>query len=388
VDIAVVIVAAGRGLRAGDAGGPGPKQYRTLGGMPVLERTLRVFHDHPGVGRIVAVTHEDDAAAYEAATARLDAARLVRIGGGATRQGSVAAGLEALAGDAPRGVLIHDGVRPLVSANLIGRVIGALEEHEAALPVLAVADTLKRKENGVIAETVDRAHLVRAQTPQGFRFDRILAAHRAAREGGRDDFTDDAQIAQWHGIEVAAVEGEERNVKLTTPADFEVAEYLLGGGEWRSGHGSDVHRFGEGDHVMLCGVRIHHDRALEGHSDADVGLHALTDALLGTLGEGDIGSHFPPTDPKWAGASSDRFLADAAERVARRGGRIANVDVTLICEKPRIGPHREAMRERIAEILGVAPDRVSVKATTTEGLGFTGRGEGIAAHASASVWLP
>ena len=390
MDVAVVIVAAGRGMRAGNAGGSNPKQYRTLGGVPVLTRTIRSFFDHPKIGRIIPVIHDSDAAAFDAAIAEFDDDRIQPVAGAETRQGSVAAGLEALASDAPQGVLIHDGVRPFVSADLIDRVIDALREHQAALPALPVTDTLKRASTGQVQETLDRSDLVRAQTPQGFGFDQILDAHRAASAAGRSDFTDDAQIAQWAGHDVVLVEGEARNVKLTTPEDFELAERLTSptGGEWRSGHGSDVHRLCEADHMMLCGVRIAGDKGLAGHSDADVGLHALTDAVLGALGDGDIGAHFPPSDPQWAGAASDVFLADAAKRVTGRGGKIANVDVTLICEEPKIGPHREDMRTRIAEILGIEIGRVSVKATTTEGLGFAGRGEGIAAHASASIWLP
>jgi len=389
VDVAAVIVAAGRGLRAGKAGDDVPKQYRPLAGLPVLERTLRAFFDHARISRIVAVIHNNDMPLFQRAASGLDDGSIDWVSGGATRQDSVVAGLEALQSKAPDGVLIHDGARPLVSARLIDRVIGALEKADAALPGLAVSDTLKRARNGLVAETLDRTDLVRAQTPQGFRFEPILAAHAAARAEGRNDFTDDAQIAQWAGLEVALVEGEASNIKLTTIEDFDVAERMIqAGGEWRTGQGSDVHRFGDGDHVILCGLRIEHDRALLGHSDADVGLHALTDALLGALGDGDIGAHFPPSDPKWAGAASDTFLADAAKRVAARGGRIANVDVTLICEHPKIAPHRDAMRERIAGILGIDTGRVSVKATTTEGLGFTGRAEGIAAQASASIWLP
>ncbi len=394
MDVAVVIVAAGRGMRAGRGTSPVPKQYRMLGGHPVLTRTLRKFLDHPGIGQIVTVIHDSDVKHYRAVTKSLDDDRLTHVSGGANRQDSVAAGLGAFASSAPQKVLIHDGVRPFISAEVITRVIEALVGADAVLPAIPLADTLKRIGNGKVLETLNRTGLVRAQTPQGFRFGKILAAHEAARMADVGYFTDDTQLAQWHGLKVVTVEGEAGNIKLTTPEDFDLAERTIHdenarvSGEWRSGHGSDAHRFGDGDHVMLCGVRVAHEHALLGHSDADVGLHALTDALLGALGEGDIGTHFPPSDVAWAGVASDIFLADAAKRVRTRGGRIANVDVTLICEAPKIGPHREAMRRRVSEILGLAINRVSVKATTTEGLGFTGRGEGIFAHASVSVWLP
>ena len=388
---AVIIVAAGRGTRAG---GDGPaKQYRPLAGRTVLERTLGIFGAHPKIGPIVTVIHGQDRELYDQASATLKGRLEAPVIGGATRQDSVRAGLEAVGPAAPDSVLIHDAVRPFVTGEIIDRVLGALGSAEGALPAVSLADTLKRAEDGHVVETLKRDNLWRAQTPQGFRYDKICQAHDAARSQGKADFTDDAQVAEWHGLDVVVVEGAASNIKLTTAEDFAIAERLLSGGggaggEWRVGHGADTHRLEPGDHLMLCGVRVPHDQTLAGHSDADVGLHALTDALLGAIGEGDIGVHFPPSDPKWRGAASDAFLEDAAERIKSRGGRIANVDVTLICEAPRIGPHREAMRQRIAEILNLAPDRVSVKATTTEGLGYTGRAEGIAAQASASVWLP
>ncbi len=388
---AVIIVAAGRGTRAGGDGPP--KQYWPLAGRPVLERTLGVFGAHPGIGQIVTVIHGQDRELYDQASAAFKERLGEPVIGGATRQDSVRAGLEAIGLAAPDAVLIHDAVRPFVTGEIIDRVVGALDSAEGALPAVSLADTLKRAEDGHVVETLKRDNLWRAQTPQGFRYDKICQAHDAARRKGKDDFTDDAQVAEWHGLDVVVVEGAASNIKLTTAEDFAIAERLLSsggsaGGEWRIGQGSDTHRFEPGDHLMLCGVRIAHDQTLAGHSDADVGLHALTDALLGAIGDGDIGVHFPPSDPKWRGASSDVFLVDAAERIKSRGGRIANVDVTLICEAPKIGPHREAMRQRIAEILDLALDRVSVKATTTEGLGYTGRSEGIAAQASVSVWLP
>jgi len=391
VQTAVIIVAAGRGTRAGGDGPP--KQYWPLGGQSVLERTLGVFGGHPGIGPIVTVIHGQDRELYDQASSVFEDRLEQPVIGGATRQDSVRAGLEAIGPAAPESVLIHDAVRPFVTVEIIDRVIGALKSAEGALPAVGLADTLKRAEDGHVVETLKRENLWRAQTPQGFRYDKICEAHEAAIAKGKADFTDDAQVAEWHGLDVRVVEGAASNVKLTTAEDFAIAEHQLSGGgssggEWRAGHGTDTHRFEAGDHLMLCGVRVPHDQGLRGHSDADVGLHALTDALLGAIGDGDIGLHFSPSDPKWQGAASDVFLKDAAERIASRGGRIANVDVTLICEAPRIGPHRQTMREKIAEILGLTLDRVSVKATTTEGLGYTGRAEGIAAQASASVWLP
>ena len=388
---AAIILAAGRGTRAGGDGPP--KQYWPLGGRSVLERTLDVFSGHPKIGPIVTVIHGQDRKLYDRASSALDDRLEQPVIGGASRQDSVRAGLEAIGPAAPDAVLIHDAVRPFVSVKIIDRVMGALVSASGALPAVSLADTLKRAEDGHVIETLKRENLWRAQTPQGFRYDKICEAHEAARAAGKSDFTDDAQVAEWHGLDVKVVEGAASNVKLTTAEDFAIAERLMSGGggvggEWRIGHGADTHRFEAGDHLMLCGVRVPHDKGLKGHSDADVGLHALTDALLGAIGDGDIGVHFPPSDPKWQGAASDVFLKDAAERIASRGGRIVNVDVTLICEAPKIGPHRKAMREKIAEILDLALDRISVKATTTEGLGYTGRAEGIAAQASASVWLP
>lgn len=390
---AAVIVAAGRGVRAGGgAEGALPKQYRSIGGEAVLTHTLRAFAGHDAVDVVLAVICDTDRALYDAASAGLgDKLRPAAIGG-ATRQESVRAGLEALAPAAPERVLIHDAARPFVGAGLISRVVQALDDHDAVLPALPVAETLKRADDGRVTSTVDRTGLWLAQTPQGFRFQTIRDAHAKAAASAGTGFTDDAAIAEWHGVEVAIVDGDRANTKLTTMEDFEMAERLLAApgtaGEWRTGHGYDVHVFASGDHVMLCGVAVPHDHTLKGHSDADVGLHALTDALLGAIGDGDIGTHFPPSDPQWRGAESHVFLRDAAARVRARGGRISNVDVTLICELPKIGPHRAAMQQRVAEVLEIAHDRVSVKATTTEGLGYTGRREGIAAQASACVWLP
>lgn len=392
---AAIIVAAGRGLRASTAGG-GPKQYRPLGGSPVILHSLRTFLHHDGIGLVQPVIHAEDLPLYQAAVSRLDAARLLPpIQGGASRQASVLAGLRALIPHAPDTVLIHDAARPLLPGAVIGRVIDALRDGDACLAALPVPDTLKAEVDGHVDQTVPRAGLWRAQTPQGFCFSAILSAHEAAEAAGREDFTDDASIAEWQGLRVALVMGAERNMKLTTLEDFALAEALLAGGggsgeatETRTATGFDVHAFADGGHhVMLCGLAIPHERGLAGHSDADVGLHALTDALLGAICSGDIGHHFPPSDPQWKGADSSLFLRHAARLVAGAGGRIVHTDVTLICERPKIGPHREAMRARIAEILGLAVSRVSVKATTTERLGFTGRGEGIASMASATVAL-
>ena len=309
--------------------------------------------------------------------------------GGETRQASVLLGLEALAGTAPDLVLIHDAARPFVSAAVIGRVVDALASRSGAIAALPVVDSLKTSGGAsTIRGSIDRAGLWRAQTPQGFAFGPILDAHRAAASAGRHDFTDDAAVAEWAGMEVALVLGEERNVKLTTREDMDMAERMLAASaEPRTGTGFDVHRLVAGDGVWLCGVRVPHDHALEGHSDADVGLHALTDALLGAIGDGDIGQHFPPSDPQWKGASSATFLADAARRVAAAGGRITNVDVTIMAEAPKVAPHRDAMRAAIADILGIDVARVSIKATTTEGLGFVGRREGIAASAVATLMI-
>ena len=391
--IAAIILAAGRGSRAAAAAGV-PKQYARLGADTVLTHTLRAFAAHPRVSLIQVVIHPDDAEAYAAAAAAAGAgsALLSPVAGGATRQASGLAGLEAIAARAPTSVLIHDAARPFVAPDIIDRVLAALETADGAIPALAVADTLKRAgSDRRIAGTVDRAGLWRAQTPQAFRFSPVLAAHRRAAAAGCTDFTDDAALAEWAGLAVAVVEGREENRKITTPEDLAMADRAFAGPalpDVRTGTGFDVHRFAAGDHVWLCGVRIPHSHRLDGHSDADVALHALTDALLGAIGAGDIGQHFPPSDMRWKGAASHIFLADAAAKVGALGGRISNVDVTILCEAPRVGPHREAMRQAVAGILAIDRSRVGVKATTTEGLGFTGRREGIAAMATATVILP
>jgi 2-C-methyl-D-erythritol 4-phosphate cytidylyltransferase/2-C-methyl-D-erythritol 2,4-cyclodiphosphate synthase len=384
-----LIVAAGRGERFGSAV---PKQYVALAGRPLLRYACEAFRRHPSVDAVAVVYQTEHQALYEQAVAGLDL--LPPIAGGATRQGSVLNGLEGVAALAPARVLIHDAARPFVDVATIDRTLAALEVAAGAIAAVPVTDTIKRAATGgaqppAIASTVERRLLWRAQTPQSFRYGAILAAHRQA-EGG--DFTDDAAVAEAAGLTVSLVMGAEDNFKVTTASDLARAEALLaaraGGWEFRSASGFDVHRFAPGDGVTICGIRVPHEAALEGHSDADVGLHALTDALLGAIAAGDIGQHFPPGDPQWRGAESSRFLAHAAQLVAERGGSVVHVDLTLICERPRIGPHRAAMAERVAGILGLAPERVSIKATTTEGLGFTGRREGIAAQATATVRLP
>ncbi|CAA7617878.1 bifunctional 2-C-methyl-D-erythritol 4-phosphate cytidylyltransferase/2-C-methyl-D-erythritol 2,4-cyclodiphosphate synthase [Magnetospirillum sp. UT-4] len=379
--VVALVVAAGRGRRFG---GDIPKQYLDLGGRPVLRHSLAALAANPQVTAVRAVIHPDDRDLYDACAQGLDL--LEPVAGGETRQDSVRLGLESLAGLEPQAALIHDGARPFLDGGIVARVIGALAEHPGAIPAIAVADTLKRGADGLVAATVERAGLWRAQTPQGFRFADILAAHRAC---AGHELTDDAAVAERAGLAVALVEGSEDNVKITTAADLERGRRVFQGpGEFRTATGFDVHRFAPGTGVWLCGVLVPHDSALDGHSDADVAMHALTDALLGTIAAGDIGHHFPPSDPRWKGVASRRFLAHAAALVAGLGGRIVNVDVTILCERPKIGPHRAAMQSALSEILGLAHDRVGIKATTTEGLGFTGRREGIAAQASATVWLP
>jgi len=391
--VASLIVAAGRGARAvSDAGRP--KQYCRLGGKAMLARSIGAFAAHPGIDDVLVVIHPDDAALYAEASSSFTRRLLPPVSGGARRQDSVRAGLEALAAQAPDLVLIHDAARPFVDADLISRVVACLDSHAGALPCLPVTDTLKRGQEGRVVETVARDELWRAQTPQGFKFDAILAAHRAAATDDSREFTDDAAIAEWFGLNVALVEGSEHNRKLTTAEDLKIADEMLrvrrdgASGAVRVASGYDVHALGPGDAVILCGVHIPHTKKLVGHSDADVGLHALTDALLGTIADGDIGVHFPPSDDRWRGAASDLFLKAAADKIAARGGEIVHVDVTLLCEAPRIGPYRDAMRAFMAETLGLDVGRVSIKATTNEGLGFVGRGEGIAAMATATVRLP
>ena len=371
-----VIVAAGRGLRAG---GGQPKQWRTVAGRAVAAWTLDAFRTSPLIGPIALVLHPDD---MDLAPGYRGHPDVVVAEGGATRDGSVRAGLEALAGAPPDFVLIHDVARPLVSHDLIARIVDAVAATGAAAPALAVTDALWRGAGGLVAGTIDRTGLWRAQTPQGFRFDAILAAHRAHKGGAADD----VEVARAAGMDVAIVPGDERNLKITGPEDFARAErYLREKMDIRTGNGFDVHAFGPGEGVVLCGVEVPHDRGLAGHSDADVGMHALTDAIYGALAEGDIGRHFPPSDPQWKGADSAVFLRHAAHLAAARGYRVANGDVTLVCERPKIGPHAARMQTRLEEIMALEPGRISVKATTSERLGFTGREEGIAAIATVTL---
>ena len=376
---AAIIVAAGRGTRAG----PGaPKQWRPLAGARVIDHTLAAFRAHPAVSEVVLVLHPDE----------LDRAPggARAVAGGESRAASVRAGLAALAEAPPDRVLIHDGARPCVSPDLIDALLAALEARPGAAPALPVTDALWTGDGGLVTGTRDRGGLYRAQTPQAFRYAEIAAAHAA--HGG--DAADDVEVARAAGLDVAIVPGDEDNLKITGPADFARAEAVFarrrngGGMDIRVGNGFDVHRFGPGDHVMLCGVAVPHDRGLQGHSDADVGLHALADAIYGALAEGDIGRHFPPSDPQWKGAESQIFLTHAVGLAQERGYRVSNLDLTLICERPKIGPHAPEMIVQVAEITGLDPDRVSVKATTSERLGFTGREEGIAALATATLVSP
>ena len=385
---AVVIVAAGRGERAGLT--EGPKQYRDIAGKKVLTRTIAAFQAHQQVQDIVVVIHADDHDMYSSAT--INGTKLMPpVTGGATRQDSVFAGLEALREKAPNIVLIHDAARPFVDQNTISRVIEGLSSADGSLPSLPVSDTMKRDDGmGNVGETVSRDGLHIAQTPQGFQFSTILDAHEAAQKDNRHDFTDDSALAEWAGITVKLVEGSPSNNKLTTQTDIKEAERKMAMSipDVRTGHGYDVHQLVDGSQIRLCGVDIAHKMKLSGHSDADVGLHALTDALLATIADGDIGSHFPPSDPQWKGADSDQFLAHACNLVRQAGGVITHCDVTLVCEEPKIGPHRDAMRRAISLIIDVDIKRVSVKATTNERIGFIGREEGIAALATATVVVP
>jgi 2-C-methyl-D-erythritol 4-phosphate cytidylyltransferase/2-C-methyl-D-erythritol 2,4-cyclodiphosphate synthase len=394
MSVAALIVAAGRGFRAGDGL---PKQYRSLGGRTILARTLEIFLKHPRVDTTLVVIHPDDERFYRHTLEQIEShgesLSAPPAHGGETRQDSVHRGLEALERRAPDLVLVHDAARPFVDMDFIDRAIAAGKTFGAAVPGSPVSDTIKVvDEAGKVLLTPDRASLRAIQTPQAFRFDALLEAHRRAAAEDLHGFTDDGALIEWAGLPVHVFAGNVRNVKLTHGADVEAAEERLKGRTMayltRFGTGFDVHAFAEGDHVWLGGVKIPHDSGVEAHSDGDVILHALTDAILGALADGDIGTHFPPSDPQWRGASSDRFLAHAVALVRQRGGFVDHLDATLLCERPKLGPHREAMRARIAEITGLRLHQVSVKATTTEKLGFTGRGEGIAAQAAATVRLP
>ena len=381
-----VIVAAGAGLRAG---GDLPKQWRPLLGKPVVRWSAEALRD-AGADPLVVVCPAGEQARARALLGDLRGVLLVD--GGAERIDSVRAGLAAVASAAPDVVLIHDAARPFVTKAHVQTLLEALEQADAALPALPVSDTIKRADKaGHVAATVDRADLWRAQTPQAFKFDGLMRAYAAWPAG--ETPTDDAGVVERFGGVVALTPGDPLLIKLTYAEDFPMAEKLaeaLGGAAriTRVGQGVDAHRFGEGDSVWLCGIQLPHTQSLLGHSDADAGLHALTDAILGAIGEGDIGDHFPPTDPKWRGAASDQFLLHAVELVRARGGRVINADVTLICERPKIKPHRAAMRQRLAELLGLPIDRISVKATTMEEMGFTGRSEGLAAQAVCTVETP
>jgi 2-C-methyl-D-erythritol 4-phosphate cytidylyltransferase/2-C-methyl-D-erythritol 2,4-cyclodiphosphate synthase len=392
--VAILVVAAGRGTRVG---GGQPKQYRPLLGLPLLTRTLTNLAAAAPQARRRAVIHQDDRDSYAAALRALadgGSGWDPPVTGGPTRQQSVRNGLEALAADglSPHAiVLVHDAARPFPSGELVRRAIESARSHGAAVPGLPLTDTVKQvAPSGRIHGSPDRSSLRTVQTPQAFRFDVLLAAHRQAADAGQYDLTDDAAVVERAGHAVYVFDGEKENVKLTTADDFSRAEARLLGdlADIRCGQGFDVHAFAPGDHVWLGGLQIPHDRGLEGHSDADVLAHAITDAILGALADGDIGAHFPPSDPKWKGAASSLFLADAVARVKARGGLLAHVDATLICERPKIGPHRDSIRQNLAKTMNIAPARVALKATTSERLGFTGRGEGIAAMATATVRLP
>lgn len=400
---AALVVAAGRGARA--LTGSTPKQYVPVAGRAVLAHTLAPLLAHPRIDHVLVVRHRDDQALYEAAVAphaghtKLMAA----VAGGAARQDSVRLGLAALRAFEPSLVLIHDAARPFVTAEMLDQLFAALGRNAASILASEMTDTVKRiDERRLIVETIPRQTLWRAETPQAFRYQDIWRAHDAAARAGLSDFTDDASLLEWAGVPVAVVNSGGGNTKITMPEDLIMAEARLGGKpgglpdvrpldvrplDVRTGQGFDVHKFKPGDHIWLCGVRLKHTHGVDAHSDGDVGLHALTDALLGAIGDGDIGQHFKNTDPRWKDAASDQFLADAVRRVRARGGVVTNVDVTVLSEAPKIAPHREAMRQRIAEILDLDVSRVSVKATTTETLGFTGRREGLAALATATVIL-
>lgn len=385
---AAIIVAAGKGVRAGT--GDRPKQYQQIAGRPVLAWSVATLCNHPGIDYVITVIADGAEPLYRDALAALGdhPALLPPCTGGDTRQASVRNGLKALEGKGITHVLVHDAARPGLDTALIDRLLETLAQHDGALAALPVNDTIKAgDEADLITRTVDRTGLWAAQTPQGFAYDRLVAAH--------DDFadqpvTDDAALAERAGIPVKLVPGSLRNMKITRPEDFAMVDRLLSNAapEFRTGHGLDVHAFEDGDAVIICGVEIPHGKKLKGHSDADVGMHALTDAIFGAIGSGDIGDHFPPSDPQWKGAASEVFLKKAVSEVAALGGSVTHCDITLACEKPKIGPHRQAMRARLAEIMGIDPARISVKATTTEKLGFTGREEGIAAMATATVRLP
>lgn len=370
---AAIIVAAGRGIRAG---GEVPKQFQPLKGRAVLMRTIGAFAQHPQINRVILVVNPNDAELLD----KLALEDVQIVNGGETRDASVMAGL--VAANGADNVLIHDAARPLVCARIIHDVIAALDTHAGAAPALAVTDALWRGKDGQVTAPHPRDGLFRAQTPQGFRLKDIIAAHRSHGGGAADD----VEVALAQGLDVAIVDGDEANLKITYAGDFVRAQKILEQDmDIRLGNGFDVHRFCDGDHVVLCGVKLPHSHGLDGHSDADVGMHAVTDAIYGGLAMGDIGQHFPPSDMQWKGAASEIFLKHAVMLAADHGFEISNADCTLICEMPKIGPHAVAMRREMARIMGIDMDRVSVKATTSERLGFTGRGEGIAALATVTL---
>ncbi len=392
-DVGIIVVAAGRGMRAG---GGLPKQYRALGGRMVLARTVEALGNALPDATLACVIHPDDSSLFDEAMSQVrtkPARMLDAVPGGATRQESVRAGLKAI-NDIKNGiniVLIHDSVRCFSDTRLITDLVKSARMSRAVIPGIAITDSLKQADgNGLVRGAVSREGLYAVQTPQAFDIALISRAHADAAAAGLGDLSDDAALVEWAGVPVMIIPGSPRNFKLTTGADFARAEAMLMMDlmDIRTGTGFDVHAFAPGDGVWLGGVKVPFDRKLAGHSDADVALHALTDAILGAISDGDIGMHFPPSDPKWKDAASDRFLRHAIDLVHARGGVIGHLDVTIICEAPKVGPHREAIRASISAIAGVAMDRVSVKATTTEKLGFTGRGEGIAAQAAATVRLP
>jgi 2-C-methyl-D-erythritol 4-phosphate cytidylyltransferase/2-C-methyl-D-erythritol 2,4-cyclodiphosphate synthase len=386
--IGAVVVAAGTGSRAG---GEKPKQYQVIGGRPVVWWALKSFCDHPSIAHIQPVIGVGQNDLFASASQGL--AIEAPVIGGETRQESCRRGLEAIARHHLTHVLIHDAARPFVSADLISRVIAGLQAHQSAIPGLAIADTVKKAPFGTIERTIDRTGLWTVQTPQGFAFEAIRAAHEKAAATGQSSLTDDAAVAELAGLEVAIIPGDAENRKMTTAADLAEADRALSTSlsdlpDIRTGIGIDIHPFAEGDHVMLCGLPIAHTHRLAGHSDADAALHALTDAILGAIGAGDIGTHFPPSDPQWKNAPSAIFLLKAVELVTQRGGKVGNVDLVILAEAPRIAPHISAMKAKLAALLGIAEDRIAIKATTTEKLGFVGRGEGITAYATVLVRLP
>jgi 2-C-methyl-D-erythritol 4-phosphate cytidylyltransferase / 2-C-methyl-D-erythritol 2,4-cyclodiphosphate synthase len=391
--VAALIVAAGRGTRAAADRQTGPKQYIPLNGMAMLAHTLKPFIAHKHVDSIKVVIHEDDHDFYTKAISALDDhAKLLDVAiGGQDRQASVHRGLESFGNKQPNLVMIHDAARPFVTIDMISSVLNALQTSSAAILATELVDTLKRcTANRLIGETIPRAGLWRAETPQAFRHDQILAVHKRAAAENRRDFTDDASMAEWAGIPVKVVESGGGNVKITTRQDVIMAEQRLSETiaplpDIRTGQGFDVHKFKAGDHVWICGVNIPHDKGVDAHSDGDVGLHALTDALLGTIADGDIGVHFRNDDERWRNAASSQFVLEARRRVQAAGGFVSNIDITILCESPKISKFRDQMRRTMADLVGIDMSRVSVKATTTETLGFTGRREGLAAMATATV---